>query len=107
MSRYEKNLGEKTLAVGWDAPMNTFFAQVSVNQGDDDLRDLPLELWIGIKNDEYTEMPIFARTVALSGYANHLTREMRLRLLADQMQTDEFSKRINNNPIPEGWTKKL
>lgn len=102
MSRYEKNLGEKTLSVGWDAPMNTYFAQVSINQEDDDLRDLPLELWFGGNYDEFTDFPVFVDELAEKGYKLETTIEIQLR--RDRL--------IGSDPLAEevleaaGWTKK-
>lgn len=63
MSRHEKDLGEDTLSVGWDEPMKTFFAQVRVNQADDDLRDLPLKLWLGGVKNEYPDLDGFVQEV--------------------------------------------
>lgn len=66
--RYEKNTGTETIAVGWDAPMNTFFAQVLTNQADDDLRDLPPVLWLGGDFNEYTDFSEFISALAEHGY---------------------------------------
>ena len=102
MSRYEKNLGDDTLSVGWDAPMNTYFAQVSVNQADDDLRDLPLKLWFGGKFDEFADFPVFVEKLAENGYKLEKTIEIQLR--RDRL--------IGSDPLAEevleadGWTKK-
>jgi hypothetical protein len=41
------SIGSVVCVVGWDPPLDTFFAQASVRQPDDDLRDLPPLLWVG------------------------------------------------------------
>ena len=99
MSRYTKNFGDKTLAIGWDIGMNTFFAQVSINQADDDLRDLPLELWLGGDFDELTEPADFERELAISGYEldEHIRRQLQddrdnLSAGADFWRKSQFKK---------------
>lgn len=68
MSRYEKDLGSETIAVGFDEGMNTFFGQVLTNQADDDLRDLPAVLWIGGDFHEYLTLSAFTKKLAAGGY---------------------------------------
>lgn len=102
MSSYEKPLGEDALRVGWDEPMNTFFAQVSVIQAEDDLRDLPLKLWLGGKFNEYTELAEFYTRLKESGYELEGSVFNQLRL--DQARSGA------SIPVAlmeaDGWTKK-
>lgn len=79
MSRYIKNLGPKTLAVGWDRPMRTYFAQVSINQSEDDLRDLPLEVCLGGGFDEFTDLAEFEAELNKNGYRinQHIKKQLK------------------------------
>jgi hypothetical protein len=40
-----------TVVIGWDNPLNTFFAQVTREQDDDDSHD-PVVLWLGSRPGE-------------------------------------------------------
>ena len=68
-----------TVAVGWDNPLSTFFAQVERIQGDDDPRD-PILLWIGSEVGEVVQAEQLAGPLA--PYAE-LTSELVEQLRAD------------------------
>lgn len=102
MARYEKNTGEKTLTVGWDRPMQTFFAQLSINQAEDDLRDLPLDFWLGKDNDEFTDFQEFVDGLEAQGHTLETVIEIQLRrdrLGADPLDAESLAEK--------GWVKKL
>ncbi len=52
-----------TVDVGWDNPLQTFFAQVKRVQGDEDERD-PIILWIGCLWQEIRTIELLASLVA-------------------------------------------
>ena len=89
MSRHQIALpNNRTLAVGYDNPMRTFFAQVFVNQNEKDLRDEPLKFWLGCNFDEFPELTDFLINLALRGYS--LPSE-----IVDQLQRDWEAKFFN------------
>ena len=54
MSRHEVTAKDAShiITVGWDNPMQTFFAQVERQQKDEDPRD-PILLWLGTEHAEH------------------------------------------------------
>lgn len=90
MSRYEKNLGDETIAVGWDRGLNTFFAQVFENQEEDDMRDLPVKLWLGGDFDEFTNFSSFLEKLGKSGY--EIEPLLQMRLQRDQIGAETKKK---------------
>ncbi|HLM60329.1 MAG TPA: hypothetical protein VK308_05980 [Pyrinomonadaceae bacterium] len=98
MSRYEKNLGTETISVGWDRPLNTFFALVHTNQTDDDLRDLPPVLWLGGNPNEFPELAPMMQQLNDCGY--HIPLNLEMIILRD---SEEAAPDFD---VPEGWVKK-
>jgi hypothetical protein len=71
--------GGHTLTVGWDPPLQTYFAVIrSYDQAED---DEPL-LWVGNDLMELYDLDDLAR--ALGEHARHLTPELALRLERDR-----------------------
>jgi len=61
MSRYEIEHGDYQIVVGWDSPMDTFFAQV------DDSRDKEAEeplVWIGEEFGDFRDLETFNRALS-------------------------------------------
>jgi hypothetical protein len=84
MSRHAMPLaGGRTLTVGWDPPLQTFFAVVRGH--DQDELDEP-QLWIGTDLHELYDLDDRARALARAGddLARHLTPELALRLERDR-----------------------
>ncbi len=52
-----------TVVVGWDNPMQTFFAQVDRAEGNDDPDDPPL-LWVGTRDSEIRRAEDLVRPLA-------------------------------------------
>lgn len=76
MSRHEIALaGGRTLTVGWDPPLQTYFGQVHGP-------DAEPELWVGTELHELYELDDLARAVA--PHASHLTPELAVRLYRDR-----------------------
>ena len=81
-SRYEhasKQTGH-TVAIGWDTPMQTYFAQVEREQNDDDERN-PIVLWLG---GQVREMATPMDLIGPLGPWLDVTPEMVGRLKADR-----------------------
>lgn len=82
MSRHAMPLaGGRTLTVGWDPPLQTFFAVVRAN--DQDALDEP-QLWIGTDLHELYDLDDLARALGRAQLAQHLTPELALRLERDR-----------------------
>ncbi|WP_298332407.1 hypothetical protein [Asticcacaulis sp.] len=78
MSRHELQNGRYRIALGWDNPMQSFFA--TVTSGPDDY----VHLWVGTCRGEVPSIDALA--AALSPY-HTLTGEMRIRLHQDRLDT--------------------
>lgn len=113
MSRHEIKIENATLAVGFDRPMRTYFAQVHLDwlplstetqnaiyeaTKEDESRDSygkaieeaeyqqnknDLILWLGGNFDEYQDFDVFVKTLAENGY--QLSDELKETLRLDQI----------------------
>lgn len=83
MSRHEIEAFDplNTVIVGWDPPLQTFFAQVKSSLLEKADPDDPFLLWVGCSLREIYEVEDLA--AALRRYAN-LTPEMRVMLYGDK-----------------------
>lgn len=80
MSRHSMPLaGGRTLTVGWDPPLQTYFAVIRTWEQEE--HDEPL-LWIGTDLHELYDLDDLAR--ALGEHASVLTPELALRLERDR-----------------------
>jgi hypothetical protein len=79
VSRHEISLaGGRTLTVGWDPPLQTFFAQLH----DASITE-PL-LWVGVDLHELYDLDDLARVLGRADLARYLTPELGLRLERDR-----------------------
>ncbi|HUR84198.1 MAG TPA: hypothetical protein VMY78_02535 [Solirubrobacteraceae bacterium] len=79
MSRHAIALtGGRELVVGWDPPLQTFFAIVRAPE-----QDQP-ELWVGTDLHELYELDDLARALGRAELAHHLTPELGLALERDR-----------------------
>lgn len=66
MSRYVIEAREQkhlTVAVGWDAPLNTLFAQVKDEQCEDEESEDAMPLWVGCTHKEIHDIAVLKELV--------------------------------------------
>lgn len=97
MSRYEWREKGKTISIGWDKPMNTFFAQVHNDSAKND-RDY-CELWLGQNDSEFTDLDYFSSKLPFV-----LPEALQLHLLSDQFGIEDAQ---NIRPIPPNISKRF
>jgi hypothetical protein len=79
VSRHEISLaGGRTLTVGWDPPLQTFFAQEHAPG-----REEPV-LWVGTDLHELYDLDDLAQALGRAELVRHLTPELGLRLEGDR-----------------------
>jgi hypothetical protein len=79
VSRHEIPVaGGRTLTVGWDPPLQTFFAQLRAP-----VREEPV-LWVGVDLHELYDLDDLARALGRAQLARYLTPELGLRLERDR-----------------------
>ena len=81
------------VVVGWDPPMETFFAQVHDEQLDED--DNPIA-WIGVTKGQVPNLDDLA--IAIEPYAN-ITPDELLQLAADRVVNDGMRGQREGDPL--------
>jgi hypothetical protein len=97
MSRYQWTRGDKEFSIGWDPPLNTFFAQIHNNAAVDD-KDY-CELWLGQDAAQFPDIPSL-----LAKFPEPISEELQFHLLSDQYGIDDAQ---DIKPLPEHITKRF
>jgi hypothetical protein len=97
MSRYQWTRGLREYSIGWDNPLNTFFAQIHNNAAVED-KDY-CELLLGANDSEFSELPAL-----MAKFPEELPEELQFHLLADQLGIEVAQ---DSKPLPEHITKRF